>query len=68
MFIPSEVPAPVLIRWYRWGIQGLVSTYSNRNWVGGGGLPSQNSKCQDLPKIQLGGGMFYQVKTQRRSA
>ena len=31
----------------------------------GGVLESQNSKCQDLPKFQYGGGVFGKVKTQR---
>ena len=43
-------------RWYPWGIQRLVSTYSNRHWDKGGGAGSQNSKCQDLPKFQFSGG------------
>ena len=41
-------------RWYPWGIQRLVSAYSNR----------QNPKCQDLPKFQFSGGGHCQVKTQ----
>ena len=54
-------------RWYPWGIQRLVSTYSNRHWDkgGGGGSGSQNSKCQDLPKFQFsGGGGVLEVKSQ----
>ena len=54
----------IITRWYPWGIQRLVSTYSyhhvmERGWGGFGGmgvLESQNPKCQDLPKFQLGGG------------
>ena len=42
-------------RRYPWGIQRLVSTYSNCNPV----LGSQNSKCQDLPKFLLGGGGVF---------
>ena len=42
-------------RRYPWGIQRLVSTYSNCNPV----LGSQNSKCQDLPKFLLGGGEVF---------
>ena len=38
-----------LTRRYHWGIQRLVSTYSNCNPV----LGSQNWKCQDLPKFQF---------------
>ena len=38
-----------LTRRYPWGIQRLVSTYSNCNPV----LGSQNWKCQDLPKFQF---------------
>ena len=54
---------------YPWGIQRLVSTYSNRHWARGGwGVrcsESQNSKCQDLPKFQFsGGGDVLKVKTQ----
>ena len=40
-------------RWYPWGIQWLVSTYSNCNPV----CSRQNSESQDLPKFQFG-GMF----------
>ena len=54
-------------RWYPWGIQQLVSTYFNLtqnaktclnfNFQGEGGFcSSQNSKYQDLPQFQLGGG------------
>ena len=59
--------SPVTTRWYPWGIQRLVSTYSNRQnskcqdlpklqWGGGGVVPSQNSKCQDMTKFQFSGG------------
>ena len=44
----------VQTRRYPWGIQWLVSTYSNH----------QNPKCQDLPKIQLGGGVLESQNTQ----
>ena len=40
-------------RWYPWGIERLVSTYSNR----------QNSKCHDLPIFQFGeGGVLGKVR------
>ena len=38
-----------LTRRFPWGIQRLVSTYSNCNPI----LGSQNWKCQDLPKFQF---------------
>ena len=46
-------------RWYPWGIQRLVSTYSNRHREGGAGVfwkVKKKPKCQDLPKFQWGGG------------
>ena len=45
-------------RWYPWGIQKLVSTYS---------LKTENTQCQDLPKFQFGegeAGYSGQVKTE----
>ena len=55
--------------WYPRGIQiSLHIRYPGFQALGGGGysLPSQNSKCQDLPKFQFsgGGGTLCQVKTQ----
>ena len=52
-------------RWYPWGIQRLVSTYSNHHRRGGV-LESQKPKCQDLPKFQFseGGGVLNQIPQQ----
>ena len=69
LFPCSELPTG----WYPWGIQQLVSTYSNYkpvcsslnfNLRGGVFWSSHNSKYQDLPKFQLGGGCSEVVKTQ----
>ena len=59
-------------RWYPWGIQRLVSTYSNWNHVyssliPGGGMfwNRSNLNSEDLPKFLFGGGVvFWKVKTQ----
>ena len=49
-----------LMRWYPWGIQQLVSTYSNRHWLGGGwsgkGQIWTQERKSEFWKFGVGGG------------
>ena len=61
IFVKSSISQQVKYetRWYPWGIQRLVSTYSNL-YMGWGGVmwnvKCQNPKCQDLSKFLFSGG------------